>query len=233
MSRGMFGVASVGWAKNWSVTAIRLDMGRDDMPMIAVMNDENEAAGGDPAGERALRGIVDEHRGAVLAVLRRRYAGALGVDDIDDVVAVATHRMWKGRQRISELRSPRAWFLRVADNAARDVLRYGWQKARQLEVAADAAWLGSFPDAPKVLPAPEEGASGELVEALREIVAALPEAQRRIVWADALNPDGLVASELLAAELGIPAGTVRVYRKRGLDRIRQEVEKRDLNPNKR
>jgi len=203
------------------------------MLMIAMMKEPNESAGGDPAGESALRGLVEAHEGVVRAVLGRRYAGALGADDIDDVVAVATHRMWKGREKISELRSPRAWFLRVADNAARDVLRYGWQKARQLEVAADAEWLGSFPDEPKVLPDPQEAVGGELVEALREIVAELPEAQRRIVWADALNPDGPVASESLAAELGIPAGTVRVYRKRGLDRIRQEMEKRNLNPNKR
>jgi DNA-directed RNA polymerase specialized sigma24 family protein len=123
--------------------------------------------------------------------------------------------------------------LRIADNVAKDVLRDGWQKARQLEVAAEQAWLESFPSAPRALPDHDQMADPVLVKALREIVSALPEAQRRIVWADALNPDGPVASEVLGEELGIPPGTVRVYRKRGLDRIRKEMEKRDLKPEQR
>ena len=77
---------------------------------------------------------------------------------------------------------------------------------------------------------PEQIVESELVSALREIVATLPEAQRRIVWADALNPHGPVDGGVLAEELGIPPGTVRVYRKRGLDRIRKELERRNLSP---
>ena len=196
--------------------------------MIAALKKETETS--PPGGEGALRELIDTHSARVRAVLRNRYAGALGADDIDDVVAVASHRMWKHVDKVGGLNSPQAWFLRVADNVARDVLRYGWQKARQLEVPADAAWLDSFPDQPRVLPDPEETSDPRIVQALREIVAALPDDQRRIIWADALNPDGPVASETLGEELGIPPGTVRVYRKRGLDRIRKELEKRNLSP---
>ncbi len=182
------------------------------------------------AAEHALGELLAAHRTAVAGVLRRRYAGALGAADIDDVVAAASARMWRRVDELPRLRSPRAWFLRVADNVARDVLRYGWHRARQLEVAGDPEWLGSFPDQTRALPEPVAAASPQLVRTLREIVAALPDVQRRIVWADALNPDGPVESGLLAKELGIPPGTVRVYRKRGLDRIRRELEKRDLSP---
>ena len=197
--------------------------------MMPLLKNSDEPASAD-ADERALRELVERHGRAVKAVLRGRYASALSAEDIDDVVSVASHRIWKRADRLAEVRSPRAWFLRVADNVARDVLRFGWQRARQLEVAADAAWLGSFPERPRVLADPEQIVESELVSALREIVATLPEAQRRIVWADALNPHGPVDGGVLAEELGIPPGTVRVYRKRGLDRIRKELERRNLSP---
>ena len=70
----------------------------------------------------------------------------------------------------------------------------------------------------------------ELVAVLREIVNDFFAKQRQIVWADALHSNGPVSSETLADELGIPAGTVRVYRKRALDRIRKELHKRNLAP---
>ena len=55
-------------------------------------------------------------------------------------------------------------------------------------------------------------------------LALLPEKQRRIVLADAESRDGLVASHDLAKELGIPQSTVRVYRRRALERLRREIE---------
>jgi DNA-directed RNA polymerase specialized sigma24 family protein len=62
---------------------------------------------------------------------------------------------------------------------------------------------------------------------LRELLALLPENQRRIVLADADSPDGSVSSGDLAKELGIPASTVRVYRRRALERLRREIERLD------
>ncbi len=186
----------------------------------------------EPGAEEALlEDLIHDHGGAVRAVMIGRYRGTLGGDDIDDVIAVAIHRLWRHRNQLASLRSPRAWFLRIADNVARDVLRYGWHKARQLEVRTEHNYLEALPD-----PAPENEtpspapSNPDLVAALRDIVSHLPEKQRKIVWADALHPSGTVSSETLSAELGIPAGTVRVYRKRALDRIRKEMQKRHLSP---
>jgi RNA polymerase sigma factor (sigma-70 family) len=180
------------------------------------------------ADEERLETVIREHGVAVRAFLIQRYAGTLNAADVDDGIAVAIHRMWARHEALRDLRSPRAWFLRVADNVLKDVLRHGWQKARQLEVAADRAFLESLPEAREERIAPE--ISSELREALRQIVADLPEKQRRIIWADALHPEGALASETLASELGIPPGTVRVYRKRALDRIRRELNARNLGP---
>ena len=160
-------------------------------------------------------------------ILIPRYRGGLTPSDIDDVVAVAAHRLWKHRSEFAALRSPRAWFVRIADNVARDVLRYGWQKARQLEVAAEKSYLESFSPQKTVAASDPDPV---LVEKIRVIVEGLPEKQRKIIWADALSSDGNIAAEDLARELGIPPGTVRVYRKRALDRLRKLFTEHGLAP---
>ena len=181
----------------------------------------------DAAAELQLESIIREHASAVRDILIPRYRGGLTPADIDDVVATASHRLWKHRAEFSKLRSPRAWFVRIADNVARDVLRYGWQKARQLEIAAEKAYLESFSPAEEI-ETPE--IDPQLVEKIRTAVEALPENQRKIIWADALSRDGNIAAEDLARELGIPAGTVRVYRKRALDTLRKLLTKHGLAP---
>jgi len=193
------------------------------------------SAHGAPAGtsapataEHQLAQLIREHASAVRDILIPRYRGGLTRSDVDDVVAIACHRLWKHRAEFAGLRSPRAWFVRIADNVARDVLRYGWHKARRLEVAAEKAYLESF--APAELPAELPEADPELAAKVRAIVAELPDKQRKIVWADALSPDGNIAAEDLARELGIPPGTVRVYRKRALDKLRELFTKHGLAP---
>ena len=177
--------------------------------------------------EKQLETLIRDHASAVRDILIPRYRGGLTPADIDDVVATASHRLWKHRAEFCKLRSPRAWFVRIADNVARDVLRYGWHKARQLEVAAEKSFLESLTPAEQDI-APE--ADPALVEKIRIAVEALPENQRRIVWADALCADGNIAAEDLARELGIPKGTVRVYRKRALDKLRKILTDQGLAP---
>lgn len=187
------------------------------------------------AGDEAvLEGILQTHGPPILALLKQRFAGRLTATDFEDVLAVALFRIWQNRSRFdSELASLRVWFFRIAENIARDVLKGGWQKARQLEQSVEpnhlamavdrrAAHNGSEPDhepSPDLRVAPDE---------LRELLAMLPASQRYIILADANSPDGSVASQDLADELGIPAATVRVYRRRALERLRQEIEQREL-----
>ncbi len=60
---------------------------------------------------------------------------------------------------------------------------------------------------------------------LKTSFAKLPEVQQRILLADAATEDGVASSDVLAEELDIGEANVRVYRKRGLDRLREEMRK--------
>ncbi len=177
--------------------------------------------------EQALDDILRTFGPMVLVVLTRRYENVLKEPDIEDVMSIGLFRLWVNRARFNSSKaSLKVWFFRIVENAARDVLRHGWHRARLLEVNSDAALLGVIdasangrPEAAKPLPTDEQ-------LALREIVAQLPERQRYIVMADAAAKDGVASSQLLGDELGIPASSVRVYRKRAMDRIRDEFVKR-------
>ncbi len=177
--------------------------------------------------EQALDDILRTFGPMVLVVLTRRYENVLKEPDIEDVMSIGLFRLWVNRARFNSSKaSLKVWFFRIVENAARDVLRHGWHRARLLEVNSDAALLGVIdasangrPEAAKPLPTDEQ-------LALREIVAQLPERQRYIVMADAAAKDGVASSQLLGDELGIPASSVRVYRKRAMDRIRDEFVER-------
>jgi RNA polymerase sigma factor (sigma-70 family) len=146
--------------------------------------------------------------------------------------------MWQYRIRYDASRaSLRVWFFRIAENVTRDVLRHGWQKARQLEVAFEPLALSAVVDHRTLKPEDTENddaSQNESVtqierpigEDLIDVLKLLPETQRKILLADAESTDGKVASQDLASELGIPASTIRVYRRRALEKVRSEMDRR-------
>lgn len=182
------------------------------------------------ADEQTLAEILRLYGPFVIAILRSRFYGVLSASDIDDVLSIALFRVWQARDNYDGLRSSlRVWFLRIAENAARDVLKFGWQKARRKEVSTNPPRLAEYTDARNngdtevsdqgLLERPEQSD-------LREILADLPEAQRRIILADAHSRDRVASSEYLAAELDIPVSSVPVYRKRAIDKVRKELRRR-------
>lgn len=184
--------------------------------------------------EDVLELILRTHGPPILALLRQRFVGPLTATDFEDVLAAALFRMWQHRLRFDPARaSLRVWFFRIAENMARDVLKHGWHKARQLELSTEPMQLAEAADRRRPQDESDVGEKDDLAlaqripsEQLRELLALLPENQRRIVLADADSRDGLVASHDLAKELGIPPSTVRVYRRRALERLRREIQQR-------
>ncbi len=180
--------------------------------------------------EADLTALLRTHGPSIRGLLVKRFLGLLRDADLEDVLVIALHSVWRHREKFDPARgSLRAWFYRVADYAAQDLLKHGWQKSRQLEVVPDENFWRQTQSQPPVRTPAVHPATRELVH---DVMNELPEVQRRILWADALCPDGGPAnSEWLAAELGIPAGTVRVYRKRGLEKLRALFSARGINPN--
>ncbi len=183
--------------------------------------------------ESVLPDILRQLAPAIGGALRQRYCGVLNSSDVEDVLAMGLFRLWAGRARFDPARGTlRVWFFRIADNAARDILKHGWHKARAMEAAFEPQHLGLLPDSRNNGHKPTNGeASRELLTQLREIINSLPDAQRQIVLADAQSREGKASATDLSTELGIPPSTVRVYRKRALERIRKlvgESESSDL-----
>ena len=193
--------------------------------------------------ETALEAALRAHGPPVKALLRRKFFGPLTDTDFEDILAVALYRMWQYRTRYDASRaSLRVWFFRIAENVTKDVLRHGWQKARQLEVTFEPLALSavidhrtqesrtndSSPDSTHQSNNPDQQDSEPrpIGEDLVEVLQLLPETQRKILLADAESTDGKVASQALASELGIPASTIRVYRRRALEKVRSEMDRR-------
>lgn len=177
--------------------------------------------------ERALEAMLKEHGGVVKGTLMQRYSTVFAGADVDDVMAIAVERVWRNRDKFDSAKGGlKAWFFRIADNVARDVLRVGWFKARRLEVAVEQGALDglaareSFPAETAEEPA---GKDSSLRTLLLELLAELPEAQRRILWADALSSSGPVPTVDLARELKLSRGTVRVYRTKALAWLRKSL----------
>lgn len=182
------------------------------------------------ADEDVLADVLQEFGPAVSAVLRQRYEGVLDAADVEDVISIGLFRLWNSRARYDSAKSSlKVWFFRIVDNAARDVLKFNWHKARTMEVGTEPRALAGYSDPRRNGHA--ESNTGPLSRRsvlLKEILADLPERQRRIVMADALARDRVASSEFLAKELDMPASSVPVYRKRAMDKIRREMRKRGV-----
>ena len=158
----------------------------------------------------------------VAATLRRRYV-VLNWHDIEDILIVGLHRLWKHRSKFDPSRaSLRSLFLGIADNVARDLFKYGWQRTKNLEITLDQVCGKSLLSADSPV---DSDVSNEVLEDVRRIVNRLPEAYRHIVLADCYARDRLASTERLAEELELSASTVRVYRVRAMEAIRTELAK--------
>lgn len=181
--------------------------------------------------ESVLKDILKEFGPKISGFLCRKYENIFNIHDIEDVLAIAIFHLWQARKTYDERKgSVKTWFSRIADNAAKDVLKFGWQQAKMREVYLESGDYDKlfFSEHHSTADKSDNKNSQEnkKLEELRKIIEALPEVQRRIVKADACARDGKASAEFLANELDIPIGTVRVYRKRAIDKIKEEFGRR-------
>jgi DNA-directed RNA polymerase specialized sigma24 family protein len=201
-----------------------LSSNQPDSDLKHLLLDNNEAV---------LGMILRDYGPAVAASLRRRYS-VLNENDVEDVLATALYRLWAYRKRLDMAKgSLAALFYRIADNAVRNLFKTGWHRLRLQEVRLEdwteavEVTVRSIGTVGPVGTGPgDDGTSrqeGKMRQDLQVIVDSLPAAYRYIVLADATAKDRVASAELIAGELEIPAGTVRVYRNRAMNAIRGKL----------
>jgi RNA polymerase sigma factor (sigma-70 family) len=179
--------------------------------------------------EEVLADVLRRFGPPVIGALSRRYRGVFSREDVEDILAVALHRLWRTRDRYDAARADLGcWFHAIARNVARDHLKHGWLKLRALSVQGASVAIESIA-APEPVSAAGGGGHGDsrtVLTDLNEALAALPEAQRRILEADAHAWPGVAPSAALADDLGISPGSVPVYRRRAIDSVRSQMRLR-------
>lgn len=140
----------------------------------------------DAAGLRLLLAV---HGAITRTCLRKTFGDALSDMEIDDVMNKAAYNAWRAADSFDPAKgSLRAWFLVIARNAGRGVVR--GQQRRGFETRGDAleavATTDEIPSTPPV----------GFLAAVRECIEALPRMQRHIIKADLRSGDVASAEEL-------------------------------------
>jgi RNA polymerase sigma factor (sigma-70 family) len=189
---------------------------------------ERENVGSDAEPDEAwVRSVLSQHAPSVGVWLRSRYS-FLTAEDVEDVIVMASIRLWRHRHRFNAARgSLRTWFARIADNVARRLIETGWARTRSLEVPLDELRCTAVTDSRyRADPAEETSHANRIRQALE----CLPEAYRTILLADACATDRVASADFLSQELQLPAGTVRVYRHRAVIALRKLLAESGCEP---
>ena len=179
----------------------------DDARRRALADAMGRYADGDP---RAFDHVYRELAPVVRACLRR-WAGPSHVEDLCQKTFMKVHRA-RARYRPGAPVGP--WVLTIARNLSIDELRKRGTRKESLSRE------GELPEIPVHPPEPESDA--EVVAAVRDAIAQLPESQRRVVELHKL--EGRPFAEV-AAELGIREGAARVRAHRAYDKLRKLLGK--------
>ncbi len=190
----------------------------------------DRAAAKDPVG--MLEAL---HSSGMLVALARRIHGRYGAldrHDADQVVALTVDKLYAAASQGQPIHRPVSWLVKVSLNTASD-----YYKTRQREIPADPAEFtnGGLADATEFYVALREGGADEAHErrVRRGLVVArelLPQLGQKNVqrvmelYIDAVEsgvphlPDAQVAEIL-----GTTASNVRVWKKRGFERLQRKA----------
>jgi RNA polymerase sigma-70 factor (ECF subfamily) len=168
--------------------------------------------------ETAVAELYDRHSRMIYSLILRILRSPADAEDVLQEVFV---RVWtRGETYDERLGSPAAWLARIARNRAID--RFRSKRSRpEIEPAGETPTFETMPstnpgDNPEALTA-DMATSG----AIRQAIAALPEAQRTLI--EAAFFEGYTHQEL-AARFGVPLGTVKTRIRTGLISMRDRLE---------
>jgi RNA polymerase sigma-70 factor (ECF subfamily) len=164
--------------------------------------------------ERALADLIDLMSPWLLGITQALLEDP---DEAEEVVAESFRAAWVNADRIPE--EPRgllAWMLRVTRNRVIDRLRArGRRRRKAIHLATKGAdsVMTAEPYAPNEAAAP----GWHVHQVVHEALDALPREQRAVVWMAYFQ--GLTHAAI-AAQLGIPIGTVKTRLRLAFDKLR-------------
>lgn len=165
-----------------------------------------------------LRALLSEHGGRVRRLLRFRFT-TLTEDDIDETMATASVRVWRGIESYDPNRgSLGSWFAVIAANSAREVLRGRHRYARHEQISYATP-----------TPSPPTQPPQSFLDAIHECIKSLPTHQRLVMEADLASGDMVSATELAAA-LHTTKHSVYASRSAGRKALRYALQRMGLAP---
>ena len=198
-----------------------------DGPTISVDDDEIALLLMD-RDQEGVRLLLRAHGPRVLGFLKK-YFPAQAEDALQEalkkvLISIDTFNDSKGKLG--------AWFLTIAHNAARDLVR-SEKKHRHLDddALAEVAAPDSEPvDSDEASNEYNPRALDEDRAVLLEILDTLTDMQRTILLRDAAHRDGKVPAAILADELGSTVGSIRANRAKTWRAVDEQLKKRGLPP---
>ncbi|GGK24446.1 RNA polymerase sigma factor [Pilimelia terevasa] len=180
--------------------------------------DRSDTGGGDGVSERFRSGDEDalrllyERYGA--AVLHLAYSALGNRHDAEDIVQATFVAAWQSRERYDpQLGSLLSWLLGIARRKAVDLVRVRSRQDRVADTLRQVETGGED----------REAAADTVVDRLvvADELSVLEPAQRRVLE---LSFYGDLTQVQIAAQTGMPLGTVKSHLRRGLARLRSRWE---------
>jgi RNA polymerase sigma-70 factor (ECF subfamily) len=167
--------------------------------------------------QSALSDLYDRHGrllyNVVLAVVR-------DTDDAEEILQALFLRIWKEADSLrADAGTPKTWMLRMAHNAAIELLRARRQQRREPDSATTND--GEANDQPvRSSPAGEPSVNDDITVPLASALAALPLDERSVI--DMAFLQGYSHSEI-AEMIGVPPGTVQSRIRTGMITLRSRL----------
>jgi RNA polymerase sigma-70 factor (ECF subfamily) len=165
-----------------------------------------------PAGRARLEQVFTTCQAQLLGTL---YCLLGNVEDARDAFQEAFVKCWRHAAELDGVENLKAWVFRVVLNTGRDLRDSAWRRKRRTLPEEEA-----MPTSPASQPC-ERVEADERVSRLRQALARLrPEEQEVFL----LRQNGELTYEEIAAQLGIPTGTVKTRMRGALAHLRSVLQ---------
>lgn len=170
----------------------------------------------------AVRPLIDCYGGFVWSIVRARFSGQQQQHDAEEVVQDVFASIWKDAGRFDPTKGSEKTFIAVI--ARRRVVDRLRRRGASQESAVEASQLDSQVD---TKPAPGLSSQAEDVRIAARALENLPQPQRMVLRLFIVSGH---THEQISVATGVPLGTVKSHIRRGLARVREEVQAGELEP---